>query len=155
MHQHSQGKKTPYRSHGVPQPHNLRQRLLPPDIGAQLPGAHARAEDFDRRVPEGLVLGVQEEDEARGLRVEGAGDVEDGGCEEGFDCWVGDGGGVAEGVDCAARLCGGEEGGDLGWGHFGGVVWLGADSERWRGVVFVLYIYKRMSWMVSGLEMMQ
>lgn len=72
-------------------------------------------------VPELVVLGVEEEDGAGGLRVEGGGGVLDDLGDDFADARVGDGGFLLEGVDGAA----GRDGSEVGCcGHccFGGVV---------------------------------
>ena len=60
-------------------------------------------------LPEFFVLGFEQHDGARRLGVEGAGHVEEGLAHYFGDAGVGDRGGVAEGVDAAAGLHGGEE----------------------------------------------
>jgi len=75
-------------------------------------------------VPELVVLVVQEEHGARGLRVEGGGDVLDHLRDDFADAGVGDGRLLLEGVDGAAGREGGEVGvcggGGGGFGHCGG-----------------------------------
>lgn len=70
-----------------------------------------RGEDLFDEIPELLVFGVQEDDEAGGLGVEGAGDVEDGFCDELLDAGVGDGDFLCERVEGATGFDGAEEGG--------------------------------------------
>lgn len=80
-------------------------------------------------IPELVVLGAEEDDEAGGLRVEGGWDVL--GCEadELEDARVGDGRGLVELVDCAA-VDDGVGDGEL-FGHFGGDS-VGADGDRFE-----------------------
>lgn len=68
-------------------------------------------EDLGVNVPELVVLGVEEEDGAGGLGVEGGGDVLDHLGDDGLEAGVGDGGLLLEGVDGAAGGDGLEEGG--------------------------------------------
>jgi hypothetical protein len=73
-------------------------------------------QDLSVDVPELVVLSVEEEDGAGGLRVEGGGDVLDDLGDDLAEAGVGDGRLLLEGVDGAA----GREGGEVGCGrHFG------------------------------------
>jgi len=73
-------------------------------------------EDVLDKVPELLVLRVEQDHETGGLRVEGRRDVLDGLCDELLDAVVADGQFVGEGVDGAAVAHGFEEGHFV--GHF-------------------------------------
>lgn len=80
-------------------------------------------------VPELVVLGVEEEDGAGGLRVEGGGDVLDDLGDDFADAGVGDGRLLLEGVDGAAG-CDSSEVGCCGHVCGGGVV---AAVDGWDG----------------------
>lgn len=87
-----------------------------PACGAsELVLGHNSLQDIERQVPEFVMLGVEQHDEARGLGVERRRDVEHGLLDESCDLLVGDGGLLVELVDGAAVLDGLEEG--LGGSH--------------------------------------
>ena len=88
----------------VPEPQHPPPRLL------ELVGRQLHLVDFHDGVPQRRVLGLQDDDEAGALGVEGAGDVLDGVGDELLDAGVGDGGLVGELVDGTAGFGGVEEG---------------------------------------------
>lgn len=83
-------------------------------------------EDVAHDVPELVVLVLEQEHEAGGLRVEGGGDVLDKLADDLFDAVVGDGGGLVEGVDAAAVGNGLEE---VGVGSHCGGLSVGSRGE--------------------------
>lgn len=100
--------------------------------GEVLPGDDG-LEDGGGDVPELVVLGAEEDDDAVGLGVEGRGDVEEGFLYDFLDAVGRYGEGLVEGVDCAAGFDVGEEavsaldggGGFAGGKHLGGSNWCG------------------------------
>jgi hypothetical protein len=76
----------------------------------ELVRGHNGLQHLGHKVPEGLVLLVQEDHEARRLRVEARGDVEDGLLGDFGDLLVGNGSVFVELVDGAAVLDGVQEG---------------------------------------------
>lgn len=108
-----------YRPNPILHPRKLRQRPFPPHLLRHSAGLNELAESIDHGIPELLVFGMEEQDQTRGLRVEGAGHVQDRFVDEFFDLGVWDWGGFAQGVDCASGAREVREG--FGWGgHFGG-----------------------------------
>ena len=85
-------------------PLQLRQRMTPPHLLRHRPRLDQLPEGVDHEIPQLLVLLVQQHDQPRGLRVEGAGDVVDGGVDQVFDLGVRDRGVFAEFVDGAPVL---------------------------------------------------
>ena len=101
-----------YRAVPAPEAIQLLARLL------ELLFRHLRLQALLGDVPQFLVLFLQQHDGARGLRVEGAGDVQDCFAHDFDDAVVADGRAVTQGVNAAPRLDGREEFG--GGNHFGG-----------------------------------
>lgn len=82
----------------------LRQSLVLEDLLRDSTGLDEGSESLSSQVPEAVVLLVQQDDQAGGLGVEGAGNVGDGVVDELLDLGVRDGAVLAELVDSAAVL---------------------------------------------------
>ena len=81
-----------YRSVRSPKTRNLGLRLR------ELIRRHDFLQHITCNIPELLVLVLEQQDDACGLRVEGGGGVQDGLVDDVLDAGVGDGGGGGEGV---------------------------------------------------------